>query len=436
MRKIEIPQEILKEKYLLRGMTAVEIAAELGVGTMTISRKLKEYGLFKKEKFVSEYNPEKTQKWRLRDLFPTEEDVSGQILYGRKFISPVMSEKIKGRYWLTSCSVCGKIVVNRLDYFEKHPCRCSRKGKNASNSFIEEFYQNERVLRMFDENGHSCLIDPGFLEEAQKYYWYRQDNDGAYWRTIFTPLKSQATQEVHYLAREVYSFFSGRSIENKVVDHINHDKDDNRKSNLRLCTLTQNNWNSLNPRRANLPIGVFKRGRYFYSVLFRNKKKFQLGKFLFPEEAGDQYSYWAMKLSGDYACVSFSEKYKKFLKRIIIIQTPSDKIEKELSRTFPGIIVNIKEYTNTEEDLISYISDNYGQTEYYAFLVQNQQKVNKILRALRGFKSLLKVFTHSSLPLNVEAPLSVESFNTFEELQEKIAIILTSEKIVEVQERR
>lgn len=283
MRKIEISQEILKEKYLLKQMFAVEIAAEMGVGVTTISRKLKEYGLYKKGKFVSEYNPEKIKKWRLRDLFLAEEDVSGQILYGRKFVTPVTSEKIKGRYWLTSCPVCGKIVVNRLEYFEKHPCRCSRKGKRASNSFVEEVYQNERVLRMFDENGHSCLIDPDFFEEAQKYYWYRQDNDGAYWRTVFTPLKNQTAQEVRYLAREVYSFFSGQSMGDSVIDHINHDKDDNRKANLRLCSLTQNNWNSLNPRRPNLPIGVFQRGRYFYSILFRNKKKFELGKFFFPK---------------------------------------------------------------------------------------------------------------------------------------------------------
>lgn len=143
-----------------------------------------------------------------------------------------------------------------------------------------------------------------------------------------------------------------------------------------------------------------------------------------------------MKLSGEYACVSFSGKHEKFLKRIIVVQVPSEEMAEKVSYALSGVVTNAKKFVNIEEDLISFISENYGRTEHFVFLVQSQQEANKIFRALGVFKSLLKVFTHSSMSLGVKAPLTVENFTTLEELREKIAFVLASEVIIGVQERR
>lgn len=43
------------------------------------------------------------------------------------------------------------------------------------------------------------------------------------------------------------------------IDHINRNKLDNRRKNLRFCTPTQNQYNSI-PKRAKLPKGLYWRG--------------------------------------------------------------------------------------------------------------------------------------------------------------------------------
>lgn len=63
-----------------------------------------------------------------------------------------------------------------------------------------------------------------------------------------------------------------------VVDHINHDTLDNRKSNLRICTVQQNNWNSKNAQgvyyradRDKWRAGITKNGKSIYLGLYEDK---------------------------------------------------------------------------------------------------------------------------------------------------------------------
>lgn len=90
----------------------------------------------------------------------------------------------------------------------------------------------------------------------------------------------------------------------KEVDHINHDKLDNRKVNLRICTKSQN-MSNMYPSKSNKSgyRGVIlnkKTGKWeaFISV---DKKKHHLGLYTKLEDAVKARQKAAVELHGDYA---------------------------------------------------------------------------------------------------------------------------------------
>ena len=86
-----------------------------------------------------------------------------------------------------------------------------------------------------------------------------------------------------YLHRIVAGARSG-----EVVDHVNRNRLDNRRENLRICTRAQNVWNSVWKPRI-LPRGVFLNHRRYMARIRVNSRIFYLGTFDTPEKAGVAY---------------------------------------------------------------------------------------------------------------------------------------------------
>ena len=90
----------------------------------------------------------------------------------------------------------------------------------------------------------------------------------------------------------------------KQVDHINLDRLDNRKSNLRLCSMEQNRKNRKKTKNNTSGFkGVFwdKVSSKWYAQVTANRKVFSLGRSETKEEAARKYNQKATELHGEFA---------------------------------------------------------------------------------------------------------------------------------------
>lgn len=90
------------------------------------------------------------------------------------------------------------------------------------------------------------------------------------------------------------------------VDHINGNGMDNRRSNLRLCTKLQNNWNIRRAKGVTKYTGVRMSavGNYVAQIKHMNKR-YHLGTFKSAAEAARVYDKRCLELRGEFAVLNF-----------------------------------------------------------------------------------------------------------------------------------
>lgn len=88
----------------------------------------------------------------------------------------------------------------------------------------------------------------------------------------------------------------------KFIDHIDHNKLNNQKSNLRKSCPQSNQRNRLlNKNSTTMYKGVKKHGERFISRISLNKKRIHLGVFNTAKEAATAYNDAAAKHFGEFA---------------------------------------------------------------------------------------------------------------------------------------
>jgi hypothetical protein len=144
-------------------------------------------------------------------------------------------------------------------------------------------------------SGKTILVDAGDYERTIKAGpFYLSDRGYA----VRSPYKTR-TVRLHRLLAGIGSYDGTNQ-----TDHINGDKLDNRRKNLRVCTNAQNQMN-IGPRGERSYKGIGRRSKNrWYAAITVNGRRIRLGRFLSPEEAAKAYNTAAQTHFGEFARIN------------------------------------------------------------------------------------------------------------------------------------
>lgn len=170
-------------------------------------------------------------------------DMTGKRFHMLSVLSRAGSDKYGKAIWLCKCD-CGNVVKFTGDSLRTgthKSCGCEKKERKPSpKKKYNEIDVDGSIAYVKTRNGDIVIIDSADVILVKNIYWDVNKNGYAYGRI------GGKFCTMHR--------FIMKPNESEVIDHINHNKLDNRRSNLRVCTQSQNCMNGL--KRKNNKSGV------------------------------------------------------------------------------------------------------------------------------------------------------------------------------------
>lgn len=145
-----------------------------------------------------------------------------------------------------------------------------------------------------------ALVDDADFDRIVQFSWCAVRRRNGAWAAT-SHVSNRANQQMHRVICET----------SRLVDHINGDGLDNRRSNLRPANHSQNGANSAKRKGASGFKGVTfdktpRRVRRWQAQIRVNYKRIHLGRFGTPEEAARAYDSAARKYFGAFARCNFA----------------------------------------------------------------------------------------------------------------------------------
>lgn len=150
--------------------------------------------------------------------------------------------------------------------------------------------------------GHNrfAIVDVADFAEVNKHKWCASNKRGS----IYAMRRNKEGRTV-YMHREITQAPKGA-----VVDHIDHNTINNRRGNLRVCTLEQN-YANMGPHGGSSGfVGVYPRGQGYEAGITWHGEHFYLGHYDNPVEAAQARDRKAYELHGPYAYLNFPDDFR------------------------------------------------------------------------------------------------------------------------------
>jgi hypothetical protein len=155
---------------------------------------------------------------------------------------------------------------------------------------------NMKKIKLMGKKEIYVIVDNLFYNEFIKYNWYFTSGYAS--RSEWNPkTKKGKTIYMHRLVAD--------TPEGKQTDHINRNKLDNRKKNLRICTNKQNSGNiALSKHNTSGAKGVNFHHKRWRAFISDKNKHVHLGYFSTKELAIKAYNTKAQELFGSFALLN------------------------------------------------------------------------------------------------------------------------------------
>jgi len=152
--------------------------------------------------------------------------------------------------------------------------------------------------------GYTALVDSSDFDVLMKWKWYAwYSPSGKSWYAVRS-VKTEHGGRSLRMHREILGLASG---DRRQVDHRNHDTLDNRRSNIRVCTPSQNTQNrrtQSNSKSGHKGVSFRPSKRKWRATIFVDGKHLHLGYRETKEECIQLYQEAARKFFGEFAWVS------------------------------------------------------------------------------------------------------------------------------------
>lgn len=229
-------------------------------------------------------------------------DMTG-LTFGRLHVIGRAESDNNGARWFCMCSCGNQSPVNirgsDLRSGTTQSCGCLRnersrevvKKYNAYNLFTEDY-----GIGWATNTNKEFFFDLEDYNKIKEYCWHEDPNGYIIAWDIYSE-KEQVTR--------LHTVIMDTKYTDEIVDHIYHNKWDNRKSELRICTYSENGMNRIIPSNNTSGVkGVCwnKKANNWHSYIGINHKRINLGYFNNFEDAVKARKDAEIKYHGEFVC--------------------------------------------------------------------------------------------------------------------------------------
>jgi hypothetical protein len=148
--------------------------------------------------------------------------------------------------------------------------------------------------------GKVAIVDDEDYEYLNQWKWYANE-----WKRGKHYAVRNVRKNKKYIGYEsMHRLLSNNNDKKLVTDHINGNTLDNRKSNLRICSISENCKNRIvqkNNKTGFKGVRYIKDSNKYRAEIFNNGRHYSLGFFIDPIDAAKAYNAAALKYHGEFA---------------------------------------------------------------------------------------------------------------------------------------